>query len=131
MITKKGKKGKNEMKAEEIRSDLASDGVVDPDAGIAVRDELEIEDGDEAVVEDLNEMVDDEVGAIRTQGLVVEHQLHLVFSSTGTCHYKWTNQQYQQPGTGPGRSVLHSRLHRIRPKPPHKPHQTQVPCQVR
>lgn len=66
------------------KSDLARDGVVDPDAGVAVRDELEIEVGDEAVVEHLREVVDDEVGAIWAEGLVVERQLHFVSLPTGT-----------------------------------------------
>ena len=52
---------------------LASDGMVWPNLGVAVGDELEINGGAESfIVEECNEIVDDEIGAIRAQRLVVE-----------------------------------------------------------
>lgn len=51
---------------------LASDRAVGFDPGVAIRNELEIDDGDEAVVEELGEVIDDEIGAVRAERLVVE-----------------------------------------------------------
>jgi len=51
---------------------LASDGAVGFDPRVAVGDELEINDGDEAVVEELRQIIDDEIGAERAERFVVE-----------------------------------------------------------
>lgn len=44
---------------------LANDGVVGPDLGVAPWEELEIDDGDKAVLEELGKIIDHEVGAVR------------------------------------------------------------------
>lgn len=58
-------------KEEENGGNLANDGVVVSNPGIAVREEIDIDDGDQPVVEDLHEVVGDEIGAVRTQSLVI------------------------------------------------------------
>lgn len=44
--------------------------------GIAPRNEAKVDTGDEAAVEDLGEVVDDEIGAVRAKGLVIQTQRH-------------------------------------------------------
>ena len=62
------------LKIKNLREDrnLASDGAVGFDPSVAIRNELEIDDGDEAVVEEVGEAIGDEIGAVRAEGLVVE-----------------------------------------------------------
>lgn len=56
--------------------DLAGDGSVS-DPGVAVRDESEVDNGDEAVLEDVGEVIDDEAGAVGAESLIVEGQRDL------------------------------------------------------
>ncbi|KAL6003120.1 hypothetical protein ACLOJK_023343 [Asimina triloba] len=58
-------------------ADLASDGVVGSETRVAVGHEPEMDDVDEAVSEDLGQVIDDEIGAVRAQGLVEKIQRHL------------------------------------------------------
>ena len=63
---------------------LASDGMVWPNPGVAVGDELEINGGAEFfVLEECNEIVDDEIGAIRAQRLVVESERDVALLGIG------------------------------------------------
>lgn len=50
---------------------LASDGVVGRDPGVPVRDEIEVDDLQQAVVKDLRQVIHYEIGAVWAQGLVV------------------------------------------------------------
>lgn len=50
---------------------LASDGVVGRDPGVSVRDEIEVDDLQQAVVKDLRQVIHYEIGAVWAQGLVV------------------------------------------------------------
>ena len=61
-----------------MRENLATEGVVSMDPGVAPRDEIEIDGGDEAVFEDLKQVIDDEIGAVRAEALVVEAQRDFV-----------------------------------------------------
>ncbi|KAM2518359.1 hypothetical protein PS1_033165 [Malus domestica] len=51
---------------------LAGEGTVGIEPGVAPRDQPEIDGGDETVLEDLDQPVDNEVCTVRTQSFVVE-----------------------------------------------------------
>lgn len=50
---------------------LASDGVVGRDPGVPVRDEIEVDDLQQAVVKDLRQVIHYEISTVWAQGLVV------------------------------------------------------------
>ena len=55
---------------------LASDGAVGTDLGVAVGEQLEINDGDEtiSIIEELYQMIHNEIWAVRAERLVVQGQ---------------------------------------------------------
>ena len=57
---------------------LANDGVVWSELGVTVGDEVEIDEGVESGVEELDEVVDDEVDAVGAESFVVELDRDLV-----------------------------------------------------
>ena len=56
--------------------DLASEGTVGIDPGVAPRNQPEIDDGDETVLEELHQMVYYEICTVRAQSLVVKRHRH-------------------------------------------------------
>lgn len=69
---------------------LARQGAVGRDPAVAPRDEPEVDDGDEPGVEHLRQRVDDEVGAVGAEGLVVEAELDSLI------RLRWRYEQQQQ-----------------------------------
>lgn len=53
---------------------LTSDGSIGANSSVSIRDQIEVNDGDEAIVEYLGEIIDDEVGAVGAQRLVIERE---------------------------------------------------------
>lgn len=66
-----------------IRAMLTSDGIIAANSCVAIRDESEINYGDEIVIEKLNQIVDDEIGAVRTKRLIIEFERDFVAAITG------------------------------------------------
>ena len=54
-----------------LKGYLASDGVVGRDPGVPVRDEIEVDDLQQAVVKDLRQVIHYEISTVWAQGLVV------------------------------------------------------------
>lgn len=54
--------------------DLTSDGIIAANPCVAIRNEAEINYGDEIVIKKLNQIVDDEIGAVRTKRLIIEFE---------------------------------------------------------
>lgn len=62
---------------------LTVKGVVVSEFGIAPGNEFEVNDGDDVGGEDFGKVIDDEVGAVRAQGFVVEFQRYFVMGLRG------------------------------------------------
>lgn len=92
------------LKREAVRENLASDGGVGSNLGVAVGDEVEIDGGDKSAVNELIQIIDDEIGAIRTERLIVEieRDLSLVLRRSGGNRWKIGRRQGGDGGGGGG-----------------------------
>lgn len=63
---------------------LAIDGIVASNLGVTPRIELEVNDVDQAIVENGGEFIDDEIGTVWAQALIVQIEGHLFFCGTRT-----------------------------------------------
>lgn len=63
---------------------LAIDGIVASNLGVTPRIELEVNDVDQAIVENGGEFIDDEIGTVWAQALIVQIQGHLFFCGIRT-----------------------------------------------
>lgn len=61
-----------------LRTMLASEGVVGGEPGVAPRKKAEVNDVNDAVVEDGGELVNDEFSTVRAQALVVQIYRHFI-----------------------------------------------------
>lgn len=61
-----------------MEGNLAIEGVVATDLGIAPWNEVEIDDGDEPIFKYLNKVIHDEIGTVRAKAFVVESQSHFI-----------------------------------------------------
>jgi hypothetical protein len=56
----------------QIGGDLAGDGSIGTNSSVAIRDQFQIDNGDQTVIPYFGEVVNDEIGAVRAQGLVIQ-----------------------------------------------------------
>lgn len=81
------------------RSDLANEGAVRLDPGVAPRDHPEIDDGDEVALEDLHQITHYEIRTVRTQSFIVKRDGDFV-GGTRICWGSERNQDVRQNKNG-------------------------------
>lgn len=59
---------------EHNKKDLAIKAVVSIEVSVSPRNEAEIDDGDEIVIEELGEVIDNEIGTVWAKGFVIQSQ---------------------------------------------------------